>query len=156
MGTVQGLQQKPARGTDAPPPILQAGSKKRAASRGEDSPRSPAKRRKSGQQGGHGISPTAKAVEFRPANRAPPTEEDLELTRPVRRAKPDAQDEERVQAEKDDEFDPPSPTVTTSKRVSELRGDGTKRSSRTRHLEKVARRSEYGLRSGLRKEWSME
>lgn len=155
MGTVQGLQQKPARGTDTPPPILQGSSKRRAASRGEDSPKSPAKRRKSGQQGDNG-TPTAKAVEFRPANRAPPTEEDLELTRPVRRAKTDAQGEERAQAEKDDEFDPPSPTVTMSKRVSELRGGGTRRSSRTKHLEKVARRNEYGLSSGLRKEWSME
>lgn len=153
LGVVQGpaLQQEPPRR----PPVLQASRKKRGASDSENGSGFPSKRQKTGQEGVYG-SPTVKSVGFRPANRTPPTAEDLELTKPVRKAKPGAEVEESIEAEEDVEFDPSSPKATMSKRVSELRGDGTKRSSRTRHLEKVARRSEYGLRSGLRKEWSMD
>lgn len=113
------------------------------------------KRQKSGKKGESGSS-TGEAVGFRPANRAPPTEEDLELTNPVQKAKSCAEGQECAEPDEDVGFDPSSPKATMSKRVSELRGNGTKRSSRTRHLEKVARRSEYGLRSGLSKEWSTD
>lgn len=151
-GSIKGLavQQEPPR-----PASLQASSKKRRVTNNEDVSGAPAKRPKTGQGKRHG-SPTVKSVGFRPANRTPPTEEDLELTRPVQKAKPGAEGEENVEPEQDLEIDPSSTKATTSRRVSELRGNGTKRSSRTRHLEKVARRSEYGLRSGLRREWSMD
>lgn len=145
------MQQEPPRR----PPILQASRKKHGAADNENDSEPTAKRQKTGQEGVYG-SPTVKAVGFRPANRTPPTEEDLELTKPVRKAKSGAEGEEYDEPEEDVEFDPSSPKATMSRRVSELRGNGTKRSSRTKHLEKVARRSEYGLRSGLRKEWSMD
>lgn len=137
------------------PPTLQASSKKRGATDNDNGSGPPVKRQKTGQEGVYG-SPAVKAVGFRPANRTPPTKEDLELTKPVQQAQKGAEGEEYVEPEEDVEFDPSSPGATMSRRVSELRGNGTKRSSRTRHLEKVARRSEYGLRSGLRKEWSMD
>lgn len=145
------MQQEPPRR----PPNLQASSKKRGAIDNENGSETPAKRQKTRQEGMSG-SPTVKSVGFRPANRTPPTEEDLELTKPVQKAKPGAEDEESVELDEDLEFDPSSPKATMSRRVSELRGDGAKRSSRRRHLEKVARRSEYELRSGLRREWSMD
>lgn len=153
LGAVQGpaLQQEPPRRL----PVLQPSRNKRGATDNENGSGFPSKRQKTGQEGVYG-SPTVKAVGFRPANRTPPTAEDLELTKPVRKAKPGAEVEESVEPEEDVEFDSSSPKATMSKRVSELRGDGTKRSSRTRHREKVARRSEYGLRSGLRKQWSMD
>lgn len=155
LATVQDLQQETRRGQETRPPTLQASSNKREAIDDEASSGPPAKRQKTGQEGVYG-SPAMKAVEFRPANRTPPSEEDLKLTKSVPKAKPDGEREEHVEAEEDDEFDSYSPKATVSKRVSELRGDGTKRASKTRHQEKVARRSEYGLRSGLRREWSMD
>lgn len=155
LATVQGLQHETSWGKESRPPTLLANSKKRGVIDNEAGCGPPAKCQKTGQEGECG-SPTVKAVGFRPANRTPPSEEDLELTKSVQKAKPVAAGEEHFEAEDDDEFDSYSPKATLSKRVSELRGDGTKRASRTRHQEKVARRSEYGLRSGLRKEWSMD
>lgn len=155
LATVQGLQHETSRGKESRPPTLLANSKKRGVIDDEAGSDPPAKRQSTGQDGPHG-SPPMKVVGFRPANRTPPSEEDLELTKSVKKAKPGAEREEHVEAEEDDEFDSYSPKATLSKRVSELRGDGTKRASRTRHQEKVARRSEYGLRSGLRREWSMD
>ena len=155
-GAVQGtvVQQDPAWGKESRPPNLQASSKKRGAIDIDDGFGPAAKRQETRHEGGHG-SPIVKPVEFRPANRAPPTEEDLELTRPVQKAKSDAEGDECVETEEDVEIGPALPQATMSKRVSELRGGATRRSSRSRHQGKVARRSEYGLRSGLRKEWSM-
>lgn len=112
----------------------------------------PAKRQETGHEGEHG-SPVVKPVGFRPANRTPPTEEDLELTRPVQKAKAGEEGEERVEHEEDVVNGPSLPQASMSKRVSELRGGATRRSSRSRH-QKLTRRNEYGLRSGLRKEWS--
>jgi hypothetical protein len=73
------------------------------------------------------------------------------LTRPIQKAKPDSGGEECVAPEDDTGHDPSSPQATMSRRVSELRGDGTKRSSRSKH-----RRAESRLRSGLSKEWSVD
>lgn len=151
----QGLQHETSQGKVTRPPTLQANSKKRGVTDSEAGSGPPAKRQKTGQERGY-VSPTMKTVGFRPANRTPPSEEDLDLTRSVQKSRPGAAGEEHVEPEEDDEFDSYSPKATLSKRVSELRGDGTKRGSRTRHQEKVARRNEYGLRSGLRKEWSMD
>lgn len=155
LAAAQGLQHETSQGKATRPPTLQANGKKRGVTGSEAGSGPPAKRQKTGQEGVY-VSPTMKAVGFRPANRTPPSEEDLELTKPVQKARAGAAGEEHVESEEDDEFDSYSPKATLSKRVSELRGDGTKRASRTRHQEKVARRSEYGLRSGLRKEWSMD
>ncbi|KAI3399081.1 hypothetical protein diail_7881 [Diaporthe ilicicola] len=144
--------QEPFDGEGLPPTTDQVSVQIRSDKRGiiddEDECSRPIKRQKIQNIVGDGMS-TEKPIRFRPANRAPPTEEDLELTQSDQGDTQDAEDEENI------ESDPPSPQVSTTKRVSELRGGDRKRSSRRRHLEKVARRNEHGHRSGLNKEWSM-
>ena len=154
-GTVQGLQQKSTCGKGSRTPALQANSKKRGAIDDEDDPGPPAKYHKTRKEGGN-CSSTAKAVGFRPANRTPPTEEDLEFIKAVQTVKSDSEGDDCIEPEKDVGFDPAAPPATMYKRVGELRGDGTRRSSRSTHGKKAARRGEYGLRSGLSTEWSME
>lgn len=150
-GAVQKLavQQEPIEGEGLLPTNQQTRSEKRGAvDDDEDESNLPAKRRKVGNGVEIG-TPTENSIGFRPANRAPPTEEDLELTQPLQEDTLDAG------GESDIESDPSSPQVSTTKRVSELRAGRPQRSSRTRHMEKLARRSGYRLRSSLRKEWSM-
>lgn len=154
-GTVQDSQQMPSFGRGTRRQCARASSKKREAIDKEDGPGRPAKRQKSEQESEYS-SPAARTVEFRPANRTPPTEEDLELTKWVQKAKTEAGVEECVESEDDIGHDPSSPQANVSRRVSELRGGGTKRSSRSRHEDKVARKGEHRLRSGLSREWSMD
>lgn len=154
-GTVQGSRQVPSLGRGTRRQRAQASSKKREAIDKEDGSGLPAKRQKSEQQSEYS-SLTAETVGFRPANRTPPSDEDLELTKPIRKAKPDAGVEECIESEEDVGHDPSSPQANVSRRVSELRGDRTKRSSRSRHEDKVAKKGEHRLRSGLSKEWSMD
>ncbi|KAL1877384.1 hypothetical protein Daus18300_002368 [Diaporthe australafricana] len=154
-GAVQKLavQQKPIEEEGLLPTNQKARSEKRGAvDDDEDESNLPAKRRKVENAVGIGMS-SESSVGFRPANRAPPTEEDLELTQPLQEDTLD--DTLDAEGEADVESDPSLPQVSTSKRVSELRDGRAKRSSRARHMEKVARRSGYKLRSSLRKEWSM-
>ncbi|KAK2604386.1 hypothetical protein N8I77_007323 [Diaporthe amygdali] len=145
------MQQEPTWEEVIHPPTHKFKSKKRGPIDDKEDCDPPVKRQKIEGEGECGPT-TEKPVQFRPANRAPPTEEDLELTKPLQGASSDAEEGINDGFEKDLEYDQSSPHT---KRVSELRGSRPKRSSRTRHMEKVARRSEYGLRSGLRKEWSM-
>lgn len=142
-GPAQGSQIKPSWGPATRPSTPQPSSIKREIVEGEDSSVRSAKRQKSEQQGLYG-SPPATTVGFRPANRSQPSSEDLELTRSTQKAKSDSGGE-------DPDQDPSSPQATVSRRVSELRGARTRRSSRSSQ-----RQSESRLRSGLSREWSMD